>query len=321
MSYMNDILKVGIVGNGLIGNVLGQWLLEYTKHEVYISDPPKGLDYDLSNVDICFISIHIPTDDYGEQDLVPLLDIIKSLPDVPIFIRTTIELGSINELRKWSKRDVHFMPEFLSERTAYEDFANQTLIFTAHEDLLIKIFPNREYITMSDDEAIMAKYTHNTFGAMKVAYFTGISDVCRSKGLDYNKVVSGSLISGYISDDHTKVPHKGYFGYGGKCLPKDIKKFHKTLIGYPIGKLLYEVQNLNDDLYKTVVDYYKEVFEYFEYRSREDLAGYDELLKLYDDDCKAYIYGTKFGGLSGESGVMLLNADQEVIYKIVEMRS
>ena len=42
-------------------------------------------------------------------------------------------------------------------------------------------------------------------------------------GVDWRKVHTGVLLSGYINDTHTYVPGPdGKYGYGGKCFPKDV---------------------------------------------------------------------------------------------------
>ena len=47
-------------------------------------------------------------------------------------------------LAKETGRNVNFMPEFLTERTAYEDFCSQPMVFTAEEETLAKIFVGKK---------------------------------------------------------------------------------------------------------------------------------------------------------------------------------
>ena len=101
-------------------------------------------------------------------------------------------------------------------------------------------------MTMSSEEACLAKYAHNVFGCLKVTYFNCIHDLCKQHKLDYNNVLSGILVSGYINDTHTKVPGPdGKFGYGGKCFPKDIEAFKTELDDSSFAKLLTDVAILN----------------------------------------------------------------------------
>lgn len=240
-------INVGIVGCGFVGGALKRWLEEHNPDvDIKISDPYKGYNDDLSECDAIFISIHIPTEKDGTQDLAVLTDIIKKLPDKPIFVRTTILPGTSDKLSKICNRSVHFMPEFLTERTAYQDFCSQPMIFTSDVELLEKIFVNKKHIIMSSVEAEITKYTHNVFGALKVTYFNGIYKLCEKFEANYRNIQQGILLSGYINAPHTQVPGPdGQFGYGGKCFPKDVNALCKMTEGMPLHKLLKELKALN----------------------------------------------------------------------------
>ena len=241
-------MKIGIIGCGFIGTALKVWLKENNPNvETFVSDPPKGMNDDISNCDAYFIQIHLPTEDNGTQDLTLMTDIINKLPtNTPIWIRTTILPGTSKKLSEITGRKVHHMPEFLTERTYIEDFKWQPMVFTDDIELLKKIFPGKKHIDMTSAEAEMVKYAHNVFGALKVTYFNCIYDICKKEGLDYQKVREGVLGSTYINDVHTQVPGPdGKYGYGGKGFPKDVDAFEKLYRDEPIGMLLNPVRVLN----------------------------------------------------------------------------
>lgn len=240
-------MKIGIIGCGFIGGALKRWIEEHNPSvTIKVSDPAKGFFDSMSDIDVVFVSIHIPTETDGTQDLSVLTDIIEHLPDVPIFIRTTILPGTSGALSEKTGKRVYFMPEFLTERTAYADFCAHPMIFSAEPEMLSKIFAGKKYIVMSSLEAEITKYAHNVFGALKVTYFNGIYNLCKNKGLDYNKVHEGILLSGYINDMHTHVPGPdGKLGYGGKCFPKDVNAFTEYCNGLPIHNILKELKPLN----------------------------------------------------------------------------
>ena len=243
--------KVGIIGCGVIGSALKKWLEENTEHQVYVSDPFKGYNDDLSGCDVFFIQIHVPTEADGSQDLNTFREIISKLPDRPIFIRTTILPGTSDKLSKELNHHVYFMPEFLTERTSVNDFKVQPMVFTAETELLKEIFPGKAYVEMSSLEAEITKYAHNVFGALKVTYFNAVYDYCQKLGADFSKVHEGCLLSGYINDTHTNVPGPdGKFGYGGKCFPKDVDAWTAATVPYPIHKLLAHLKELNDEFRK-----------------------------------------------------------------------
>lgn len=241
------MINVGIVGCGYVGGALKVWLEENNPNvKVLVSDPPKGMNDDLSQADIVFVSLHVPTEDDGTQDLTLTTEIIKGLPDVPVFIRTTILPGTSERLSKETGHKVYFMPEFLTERTYIEDFKSQPMVFTGELDLLAQIFIGKKFCYMTSLEAEITKYAHNVFGAVKVTYFNAIADYCRRLGADYKRVHTGVLLSGYINDTHTYVPGPdGKLGYGGKCFPKDVNAFAKLTAELPLGKLLAPLHELN----------------------------------------------------------------------------
>ncbi len=241
------MINVGIIGCGFVGGALKAWLEENnTDCRVFVSDPPKGMDDDLSGIDIAFLQIHVPTEDDGTQDLTLMKELIRNLPDVPVFVRTTILPGTSELLSRETGHRVRYMPEFLSERTYLEDFKRQPMIFTGELDLLSRIFKGKTFTVMTPLEAEITKYCHNVFGAYKVTYFNAVFDYCREKGADWARVHAGMLLSGYINETHTIVPGPdGKFGYGGKCFPKDVNAFAKITEGTPLGELLAPLHRLN----------------------------------------------------------------------------
>ena len=242
-----NAIKVGIIGCGFVGGALKAWLEENNKGcRLFISDPPKGYNDDLSGVDVAFLQIHVPTEDDGTQDLTLMKELIRKLPDVPVFVRTTILPGTSEMLSKETGHQVCYMPEFLTERTYIEDFKRQPMVFTGAVELLSRIFKGKTFTTMTPLEAEITKYCHNVFGAYKVTYFNAVYDYCREKGADWARVHAGMLLSGYINEMHTRVPGPdGKFGYGGKCFPKDVNAFAKMTAGTPLGTLLAPLHELN----------------------------------------------------------------------------
>lgn len=254
-------IKIGIVGCGFVGAALKTWLEENNPAaEVFVSDPPKGFNDKLDDIDVAFLQIHVPTEDDGTQNLTLMKELIAKLPDVPVFVRTTILPGTSGMLSRETGRRVYYMPEFLTQRTHIEDFRRQTMVFpvgkrvgasdegpdTEALDLLQKVFPGKKYAVMSSLEAEITKYAHNVFGAYKVTYFNAVKEYCEKMGAEWDKVHDGCLLSGYINDTHTFVPGPdGQCGYGGKCFPKDVNAFAELTKGTSLGRLLAPLHELN----------------------------------------------------------------------------
>ncbi len=246
MKTQKDI-KIGIIGYGVIGMTFARWLKEFTQCQMTISDPPKGINEDISDCDVYFVGIHIPTEMDGTQDLTLLREIIGGLPEKkPIFIRTTLLPGTTDKLTAEFDRPVHFMPEFLTERTAYADFCNQDVVITGEQELMAEVFKSKKIIYMSNLESEICKYAHNVFGALAVTYFNGVYELCSKMGAEYNLVKEGFLLSGYLPPVYTNVPGPdGQFGYGGKCFPKDVNAFALFNSENHLGPMLDVVQKMN----------------------------------------------------------------------------
>ena len=138
--------------------------------------------------------VQFPND--GTQDLRLMKELISKLPDVPVFVRTTILPGTSDILTRETGHEVCYMPEFLTERTHIEDFKKQTMVFTGAVELLTKIFVGKKFAVMTPLEAELAKYMHNVFGAYKVTYFNACREYCEKMGADWRTVHTGCLLSG-----------------------------------------------------------------------------------------------------------------------------
>ncbi len=246
------MINVGIVGYGCIGCALADWIRKHN-HDVSIAirDPGKGYDGDIENASVVFVSIPVETGTDGRQKIGVLEEALKTLPDVPVFIRSTVLPGTTDKLARQLHKRLYFMPEFLTERTAAFDFAMQPLVVTGEVELMRRVFPGREFILMTSVEAEIAKYAHNVFGALKVTFFNGISSLCSELGAKYANVRAAVLSSGYVNAPHTEVPGPdGKCGYGGKCFTKDVDAFAHFLGDRPLSSLIDDVADLNQGFRK-----------------------------------------------------------------------
>jgi UDP-glucose 6-dehydrogenase len=226
---------IGICGCGVVGGSLAKWFSEHTTHVLKIYDPGLGKYDDLSDCLATFICVPVNNNEDWTQDYSILEETICRSGGIK-FIRSTVLPGTNDRYMTFS------CPEFLTERTAYEDTCKMPILTGCSDvDLMSEIFPGKELLIMTNKECEMAKYAHNVFGAMKVNYFNNIYDLCEREEIDYKMVMEGVLMSGYINDVHTKVPGPdGLFGFGGKCFPKDTMAFYSKYPMLSFGAILNE---------------------------------------------------------------------------------
>lgn len=234
-------MKIGVVGVGVVGGALASYLTKHD-HAVTLDDPPRGILGDCSDVEALFICVPVETiqDKKGRsiQDFSILKAVLKKYEkpmrekQTPIFIRSTVLPKTCDNLGKYTKLRIHSMPEFLTERNADETFCEHEILCGVSEDpndllemddLLGKIFPDKAIHLVSNREAELAKYAHNCLGAIKVNFFNTIAKYAQRISANYENVLEGVLLSGYVNREHTQVPGPdGKHGFAGKCFPKDM---------------------------------------------------------------------------------------------------
>lgn len=60
-----------------------------------------------------------------------------------------------------------------------------------------------------------------------MAYFNQLYDALENLEVDYEVVCEIMQFDPWVGDQHMTIHHKGYRGFGGKCLPKDARAMLK----------------------------------------------------------------------------------------------
>ena len=228
-------IKVGVIGNGFVGEAISFAFSSVSDLYVYDTDPLKSLN-DLKSIHICdFVFICVPTPMFqdGSQDLSYVESSFKKATKKPVYIlKSTVLPGTTEKLsKKYSNIKIIFSPEFLTERTAKLDMLTQSRIILGGEFSLtekVKILFNQRFktknIIQTDSKtAELIKYMNNTFFATKVSIMNEFKLLCKKIGANWEEALEGFVSDGRIGDSHLNVPgHDGKLGYGGTCFPKDV---------------------------------------------------------------------------------------------------
>jgi len=248
---MSDIL---IVGMGKVGLATSHSMpsLNADFHDPYkgfvVSSPDK-YRYAI----VCVDTLQSGADDYEDLDLA--IEYLNNYLGV-VVIRSTISPEKALDIESKIAGSLIVFPEFMD----HKDFKNKTdssertvLGGTKKDtDSFFKTMVDygyvqkRETFFVSIEEACIIKLSSNAALATKIILFNSIYKICQEYGVPYDAVRQAVGMDSRIGIGHTSVPSPddGLLGFGGHCLPKDIKAIAK------IDKLglFGHIEKINHDL-------------------------------------------------------------------------
>lgn len=197
--------------------------------------------------DIIFVTVGTPTLEKGGIDLSMVESAIKEIGRLlkktknspAIIIKSTVIPGTTQKLiaileRESKKKNgegfgVISNPEFLREGMAVEDTKNPHIIVLGSKDnkfmkRLIDFYyifhPNVQVIKTNPQTAEIIKYANNSFLATKISFINQIATICESvSGANIDQVAKAIGLDPRIGSMFLNAGP----GYGGSCLPKDVK--------------------------------------------------------------------------------------------------
>ncbi len=253
--------RIGIMGIGMVGGALNYYF-ETAGVRTYIYDKYKRLGSidEVNNADVIFVCVPTPFDEKKNGfDVSFVSDAIDSLGGEKIIvIKSTVLPGTTEKLqKKFDRHKFLFNPEFLVEKTAKKDMCNpdRQIVGFTHKSAdiaenVMKLLPEAPFQKIiSATEAEMVKYFANTFLATKVIFANQIYDICQKLGIDYDVAKECAAADRRIGPSHLDVNFDNYRGYGGKCLPKDMKAFIQLADECGVDLKLHKVvEEVNDEL-------------------------------------------------------------------------
>ena len=249
--------KIGIIGRGFVGSAVEFGFSAQTgcdaQVKVYDKNPSKSLhtlEETINKSDFIFVSVPTPSNTDGSMHLGILesalqdIQAVNKRKDNIILIRSTVIPGTTTKLcKRFTKLNIVFNPEFLTERSAKFDFINQSRFIlggrkrnTARVAELYRwrFGDSVPCIESNFETAEMIKYMNNCFFATKVSFMNEMRQVADKSNVDWDLAVEGFVRDGRIGHSHLAVPGPdGRFGFGGSCFPKDVQAMinwgHHTL--------------------------------------------------------------------------------------------
>ena len=268
-----EVMKIGIIGFGVVGKAVANTFTKISKIKKY--DKYQDLDSFNSLIDSDFIFLTVPTPfdcKRNEVDDSAVVESLKRLENLNfsnvVVIKSTLPPGSCDRYTEIFNLNLVFNPEFLRESTSpNEDFEKQRVVVIGTRDEEIYgntkkmyervLVPDAIYYHTTFLEAEMIKIAQNAMLASRVALANMIFDACEQNGVVYNTVREIAFDSFDILGPHmTQVPGPdGNRGFGGKCLPKDIRAFSTIYNSDLLESIIGYNDSLREDLDKFLDNY------------------------------------------------------------------
>lgn len=256
--------KIGIVGVGMVGGAMQRYFENKEEIELFLYDKGKSLGSpdEVNKAEIVFICVPTPYLKDGEGfDLSYVEEAFSVLQgEKVVVIKSTVMPGTTEMLQqKYPQYKVLMNPEFLTEETADQDMCypdRQIIGYTEKSQTVagdvIQLLPLAPFErVLPATEAELVKYFGNTWFSVKVSFANQMYDLCQALGVDYGRMVEAAAADKRIGRTHLNVFHKGYRGYGGKCLPKDIKALIQLADSKGVDLKIHKIAELiNEELMK-----------------------------------------------------------------------
>lgn len=265
-------MKIGIIGLGAVGSANKQGF-EHLEHEVLVHDTKLNTTIkDVLSTEINFLCVPTPSADDGQCDTTILESVIQELDDNDykgiIAIRSTAVPGFTQSMiEKHKNLAICFVPEFLRERCAVDDFINNhKLLAVGTFDIwvfrkVVNAHGNLPEYTehLTPTEAEVLKYYNNVYASLRVTFANVMYEICEKLNCDYTTIKNSYIKTGKAMDMYLDVS-EGLRGYGGMCLPKDTKALARLMEKLQIDlHLISSIDQDNSKFKRTVFNGMRDV--------------------------------------------------------------
>src|SRR5205807_193915 len=227
----------------------------------FTTDPEEAV----KQSEVVFLCVGTPPRSDGSSDLEQVEEVARSLAPLLHGYRLIVRKSTVpvnpgrlieRTLRLFAPAtasyEVASNPEFLREGSAIHDFLHpDRIVIGADSDraraLLLELY-GRDFdcprVVTDVKTAELIKHASNAFLASKISFINMVSNLCEELGIDVTTVSRG------IGLDHRIGSHflDAGLGFGGSCLPKDLKAFVKIAEEHQVDfSLLQAVERINED--------------------------------------------------------------------------
>lgn len=248
----------------MVGSAIQHYFEKLKGIKPFLYDKGKNLGslQEVNQAEVIFVCVPTPFDkEKNYFDLSYIEDAISKIEGNKIVVIKSTVLPGTTEMfqKKYPQHKLLMNPEFLTELTADQDmnYPDRQIIgyteksYNVAGDVMqiLPMAPFEKILPATEAEAV--KYFGNTWFSTKVVFANQFYDVCQKLGLNYDRIMEAASADKRIGRTHLEIWHKGYRGFGGKCLPKDNKAFIKFAEKQGVDLKLHKVvDEINDELLK-----------------------------------------------------------------------
>ena len=202
----------------------------------------------LLDCELIFVTVGTPQRDDGSIELGIIKDAIRKISQIigkskksqTVIIKSTVVPGTMKNVilpilekgsRKKAGKEFGLIsnPEFLQESSAIKNTkfphliilgGYQTQFMRKFGKFLTKIHPDTKIVVTNHQTAEMIKYANNSFLATKISFINQLSNICQKiPEVNVDEIAKAIGLDPRIGQQFLSAGP----GYGGSCLPKDMK--------------------------------------------------------------------------------------------------
>jgi UDPglucose 6-dehydrogenase len=232
-------MRIGIIGLGIVGTATRDGLRQIDHDVVHYDIKDDSIINSVLDTEIVYLCVPTNSTENGECDVNQVVGTVEKLSSLSykgiVAIKSTVIPGTTQILIKQHPNlSICFVPEFLREKSALNDFINgHDILIVGTEDSSVfdrvvechgNIPQNIKQLTPT--EAEISKYFCNLFNSLRITFANGMYEVCKITGADYQQVFDAVIKRHNITPEYLRCSE--YLrGFGGHCLPKDSQAWAK----------------------------------------------------------------------------------------------